>query len=305
LVPVLAASAVAILVAVLLLIRSRGPDTRSGASPTPVAPTALAVAPPLEASPIAEIPTAVAEEEAPSEPVPTTAPDLSRLRAVAEQSRSRATAARQAAERAGALLRSTDLFSSGRAREREGQRLLSRAEFESSVAAYHDATDLYQQAARAAAAPRPTPVEIVEQRLEPTPRPEPTRPVLLPTAVPEPTRLPTPRVSASQSEELKVRETINRYIQAQNTLDVDLYARVYPALAGERRQAVESAFRNLRSQQLDGEIRQVRINGSAAEVRLFESRVAVPRAGSEQRDSRERTIRLEKRGDVWVITSLN
>lgn len=308
LVPVLAASA-AVILATVLVLRSRGPGDRSGASPTPVAPTALAVAPPLERSPVAEIPTAVAEAEPSPEPVPTAAPDLSRLRAFAEQARSRATAARQAAERGGAPARSADAFSSARGREREGQRLLARGEFEGSVAAYQDAADLFRQAARTAAAPRPTPVEIAELRIEPTPRPEPTRPILLPTAVPEPTRPPpappTARVSASQSEELKIRETINRYIQAQNTLDVDLYARVYPALAGERRQAVESAFRNLRSQQLEGEIRQIRINGSAAEVRLFESRVAVPRAGSEQRDSRERTIHLEKRGDAWVITSLN
>lgn len=304
-VPVLAVSAVAILVAGLILLRSRGRDTGSDAPPTPVAPTALAVEPPIEASPIAEIPTALAEVDPSREPAPTAAPDLSRLRAFAEQARSRATAARQAAERAGAPLRSEEVFSSARGREREGQRLLTRGEFEGSVAAYQDAADLFRQAARTAAAPQPTPVEIAELRIEPTPVPEPTRPILLPTAVPEPTRPPTPRVSASQTEELKVRETINRYIQAQNTLDVDLYALVYPALAGERRQAVESAFRNLRSQQLEGEIRQVRISGSTAEVRLFESRVAVPRAGSEQRDSRERTIHLAKRGDAWVITSLN
>ena len=305
-VPLFAGAAAAILIAAFLVFRSRGASPETDTLPTPVAAQAVAVEPSPEPGAAAEIPTEVPQVVPPPEAVPTAAPDLSRLRAVAQQAGSRANTARRAAERAGALMRSADTFAAAREKEQEGQSLLSRGEFEASVAAYHDAVDLYRQATRAAAAQRPTPVEVVA-RIEPTPRPEPTRPILLPTAAPDPTRPPPPpteRVAATQSEEPRIRETIGRYLQAQNTLDVDLYARVYPSLSGERRQAVETAFRNLRSQQLEGEIRQIRINGSSAEVRLFESRVAIPRAGSEQRDSRERTIRLEKRGEAWVITSL-
>jgi ketosteroid isomerase-like protein len=107
-----------------------------------------------------------------------------------------------------------------------------------------------------------------------------------------------------RSEEDKVRDAVARYVEAQNSLDVSLYARVYPALAGERRRMVEQAFANLKSQTLELDIQRVEVNGSRATVVGFERRLAIPRVGSEQRDARERTIHLEKRGDGWVITEL-
>ncbi|HEY6065603.1 MAG TPA: hypothetical protein VIY96_05575 [Thermoanaerobaculia bacterium] len=101
-----------------------------------------------------------------------------------------------------------------------------------------------------------------------------------------------------------MRDAVARYVEAQNSLDVDLYARIYPALAGERRRMVEQAFANLKSQTLDLDVRRVEVNGSRATVTGYERRLAVPRIGSEQRDARERVIHLEKRGDGWVITEL-
>jgi hypothetical protein len=86
---------------------------------------------------------------------------------------------------------------------------------------------------------------------------------------------------------------------------VDLYASVYPALQGERRAMVASAFANLRSQNLEFDVQRIEINGPQAVVRGFERRLAVPRIGSEQRDSRERVLRLERRGEGWIITSLS
>lgn len=101
-----------------------------------------------------------------------------------------------------------------------------------------------------------------------------------------------------------MRDVIAQYVAAQNSLDVALYARIYPALAGERRQTVEQAFANLKSQTLELEIQRVEVTGSRARVVGYERRLAVPRIGSEQRDARERTIELEKRGDGWVINGL-
>jgi hypothetical protein len=97
---------------------------------------------------------------------------------------------------------------------------------------------------------------------------------------------------------------VGLYVQAQNALDVGLYARVYPSLAGDRRRMVEDAFGSLKSQTLELEIRKVTVDGSQATVAGYERRLAVPRVGGEQRDARERVIRLEKRGDGWVITEL-
>jgi hypothetical protein len=115
---------------------------------------------------------------------------------------------------------------------------------------------------------------------------------------------PAEAAARVRSEEDRVREAVALYVQAQNALDVGLYARVYPSLAGERRRMVENAFGSLKSQTLELEIRKVTVDGSHATVSGYERRLAVPRVGGEQRDARERVIRLEKRGDGWVITEL-
>jgi len=230
---------------------------------------------------------------------------------VAEQSRGRAAAARGVAERAAAPARAAELYASARRRQRDAEALLAREEFERAIDAFQDAADLHRRAAATALALRPTPAGAVARVEAPPPR--------LPTAVPQPapspiqaaeaprlpTAAPTSRPRPAGGDEEKIRDTIRRYVQAQNTLDVDLYASVYPGISGARRQAVEGAWRGLQSQQLDAEIRQIRVTNAHAEARVYERRVAVPRAGTEQRDSRERVIRLEKRGDAWVIESLN
>jgi hypothetical protein len=143
---------------------------------------------------------------------------------------------------------------------------------------------------------------------EPTSPPPPRPASVVPTAVAEEAKPavarpvePPPRL---RSEEERVREAVASYVQAQNSLDVGLYARVYPSLVGERRRMVEEAFGNLKSQTLELEIGKVSVEGSHATVTGYERRLAVPKIGGEQRDARERTIRLEKRGEAWVITEL-
>ena len=299
--------------AILFVGREKTEDApeQAVATPIPIATQAPAAA-------ITEVtfdPTAPAAEfELPPTP-PSVAetvppPDTARIRRIAEQSRSRVSSAREAAERAGAPQRAEDIYGQARRKQREAESLIARAEFERSIAASQDASELYRRAASAALARRPTPAESVAAVREPEVRMPTAVPQVVPTSVPEPVRAPTaaptarPRPSAAAADEEKIRETIRRYVQAQNNLDADLYASVYPGIAS-RRAAIESAWRNLQSQHLEAEIRQIRINDSRAEVRLYERRVAVPRAGSEQRDNRERTLHLEKRGDAWVIESLN
>ena len=140
------------------------------------------------------------------------------------------------------------------------------------------------------AAPRAAPVPA------PTVQPEEARPA--------PVRPPEPAVR-TRSEEEKVRDALSQYVEAQNALDVGLYARVYPALTGERRRLVENAFASLKSQTLELDVQRISISGSRAEVSAYERRVAVPRVGGEQRDARERRFVLEKRGESWVITGLS
>jgi hypothetical protein len=134
------------------------------------------------------------------------------------------------------------------------------------------------------------------------PRPAPTAAIVIPE--PRPASVKPTEAPKGGSEEDRVREAVARYVEAQNSLDVALYAQIYPGLAGERRRMVEQAFGNLKSQTLELDVQRVEIDGSRAKVSGFERRLAIPRIGSEQRDARERVIHLEKRGDGWVITEL-
>ena len=121
--------------------------------------------------------------------------------------------------------------------------------------------------------------------------PTPAQSVPLPTARPAPT------------EQDRIRDVVHRYETAQNTLDAALYASVFPTVDRSR---IESAFHDFVRQSVEFEIRSIEIDpkGTTAEVRGYEKRVAVPRAGSEQRIDGARTLHMEKRGDSWVITSI-
>jgi ketosteroid isomerase-like protein len=110
---------------------------------------------------------------------------------------------------------------------------------------------------------------------------------------------------AAASDQDKIRQVLQDYERAQNTLDLNLYAQVYPALTGEARRSIESAWQGLKSQQLELEIRHIDQKGLHAVVRAYLRLVAVPRVGGEQHDERERVFTLEKRGETWVIVSLS
>ena len=262
------------------------------------------------------LPTAEATPEAtataPESPSPRE--DREGLRVAAEAARGETRRARTAAERARAGQLASAVYASATRREREAQRHFEDGKFESAAAAFESATALFRQAEiRSRSAERQSPERIAAADPVPQPTAAPPRPT--PVPVPQPTAEPRevraapvrPQEPAirSKSEEEKVRDAVALYVEAQNSLDVALYARVYPALAGERRRMVENAFADLKSQSLELDIQKVSISGSHAEVIGYERRVATPRVGGEQRDARARRISLEKRGDAWVITGLS
>ena len=109
-----------------------------------------------------------------------------------------------------------------------------------------------------------------------------------------------PRAGSADAD--RIREVLRTYERAHNTLDVDLYERVFPTFVSQQRQNLDRAWRGLKSQHLDLEVRQVDIKGNQAVVHAFQRLEAVPQAGEGQRDSREVVLKLEKRGDNWVIT---
>lgn len=308
--------AAAIIVVLLVFTSGKSSLRQRGESATPALPTppsAAAALPAVTDAPAAEIPSPTVPTEvpgkAPTAPA-TVAPEVTgQVQIVAEGARARARSARGAAERARAPELAGALYESGRKKERDGLKLSGDGRSEEAAAAFDNSTALFRQAeswSRSAPARPRERVAAIPPTREPAP-PEPVKPA--PAAAPvviEPRPAPVKPSEAPKvrSEEEKVREAVAQYVEAQNSLDVGLYARIYPALSGERRRMVEQAFSNLKSQTLELDIQRVEVNGSRAAVVGFERRLAVPRVGSEQRDARERAIHLEKRGDVWVITEL-
>jgi serine/threonine protein kinase len=307
----------AAVIAAFLVVQRRPSSARGGgvASPSGPPPTAVAaqVVPPTVAAevPTPPPPTEAAPQEATAVP-PASQPDTGRLRRIAEDARGQAKSARGAAERVRAPEVAGSLYESARKKEKEGQRLFGDGRYEAAAAAFDSAAALFRQAESWSRTAPQRPAERVAAMppvREPTVPPAAVRPapIAAPTAAAEEPR-PSPVKAAEparRSEEEKVRDAVALYVQAQNALDVALYARVYPELAGERRRMVEAAFGSLKSQTLELNIRKVTIEGSHATVSGFERRLAVPRIGAEQRDARERVLHLEKRGEAWVITSLN
>jgi serine/threonine protein kinase len=320
------AGAAAIIVALLVFtsgkssIRERAELGSAAALPTlgsaaalPTPGSAAAVLPVVTDAPAAEVPSPVVPTEVPGEaptaPATAAPKDTGRNRLVADDARARARSARGAADRAQAPGLAGALYESGRKKERDGLKLSGDGRFEEAAAAFDNSTVLFRQAeswSRSALARPRERVAAIPPTREPAP-PEPIKPApaVAPVVVePRPAPVKPSEAPKIRSEEEVVREAVTQYVDAQNSLDVGLYARIYPGLSGERRRMVEQAFSNLKSQTLELDIQRVEVNGSRATVVGFERRLAVPRVGSEQRDARERVIHLEKRGDGWVITEL-
>ncbi len=290
--------------------------------PSPVAATA----PPAAAPAATVVPTAVPTPEpapqtvgAPANAAPTASaapePDTSTLRREAENAQTAAARARQSALRARAPELAAALYDVASRREREAQQLFADGEFRRARATFEQAARDFAGATSWIAShpePRPAPPEKVAALPEATHVPQPTlriEPTAAPSAAP-PTAEARPdrgsrRVAAIPSDTERIRGVLGDYERAQDTLDVNLYASVYPSLAGAQRQNLERAWQGLAKQQVDLEIRDIDVKGTHAVVRAFQRLVATPKIGSDLRDARERVFRFEKRGDAWVIVGID
>jgi len=321
--------AAGVLLAVALLWRPKpAPVEVASRQPAPTFPALPRSNAGLPSSAQEAIPPAVSPSPAAAAPEPTPAPpppptpapeparkaskeqkepeqDLRRVRTQAEQARARAADSRERAVKAHAAEQAAALYEFGVSKEKEGQAQLSRGQAAAALTAFEASRDSFERAqlwARDHPAPRPTAPERIAAAPE-TARREPTA---APPA-PAPARVAPPaepaRAAERVTEEDRIRETIRKYEKAQSSLDPDLYAAVYPGVDKAR---VRAAFADLRSQTLEFEIQRIELvpGTSTAQVRGVETRVAVPRVGSEQHLSTNRVLTLEKHGDSWVITRL-
>ncbi len=257
---------------------------------------------------------------APTEAEPTSVPENpDRFRQPAEAARAAALRSRQSAQAARATDLAPALFDRAARRLREAESLLRAKDFLAARTAFEAAAADFGASetwARSHPEERPSPVERVaalpaptvappSPLPQPTPRPQPTHPAPAPAA-------DAPRAAAAApseparpvSEQDHIRELLRSYERAQNTLDIDLYARISPGLTGEQRENLERAWKGLAKQEVELEIHQIEVKGSHASVRATQKLVATPRIGSEQHDSRERVFDLEKRGDSWMIVRI-
>ncbi len=287
--PIFIGATVVVLATVGYLALRRGPVQEPAFLKQPT------VAPAAETSPATPTappePTARPEPTQSPAPVPTPAPDTR----PAEQARIRAARARGAAEEARAPELAKGSFEQARTKEKQAQALFEQKNAVAAAVAFDIAAQLFEKAeqnARGAytAVPAPT------HRLEPRPTSSPIPPVV---TRPEPSAQPV-----AKSDQDRISEVLRSYERAQSTLDVDLYSKVYAGLTPDRRQQVATAWQDLKSQDVRLECQPAKISGPSAEASCFERRAFAPRVGVEQRTEGNRILRLEKRGEAWVITSI-
>ena len=112
-----------------------------------------------------------------------------------------------------------------------------------------------------------------------------------------------PLVSAAQNPvpaaEADVRDALQRYTAALESLDVNAVKKVQPSIPAD---SLAKAFRDMR--ELDVTIDMVRIlslDGATARVSCRVMQTLTPRAGAKRTTTVTRVMRLKRTPDVWII----
>ena len=99
--------------------------------------------------------------------------------------------------------------------------------------------------------------------------------------------------------ETDVRDALQRYTAALESLDVNAVRKVQPSIPAE---SLAKAFRDMR--ELDVTIDMVRIlslDGTTARVSCRVTQALTPRAGAKQTTTVTRVMRLKRNADTWII----
>ncbi len=230
----------------------------------------------------------------------------------AEQARAAVASARSAAEQAEASSRPD--FGSAVALAQEGEASFARAEYAVATQRLLEARDGFERARRQAVAGRPTPppvtlapVSTPRPTLPPTPPPTTMAPTPPPTtaATPAPVATPPPIVTLPppitlSPQEIAVRAVIDRYSEAMENQDLDLFRAVKPNLSGSDAKRIENAFKRIRSQVVGIEFQDVSFAGSEATV-IVKRQDTVN--GIETPEVLQ-TFKLIQSGGDWVIESI-
>jgi hypothetical protein len=103
----------------------------------------------------------------------------------------------------------------------------------------------------------------------------------------------------SPTAEADVRDTLQRYSAALESLDVNAVRKVQPSIPAE---SLAKAFRDMR--ELDVTIDMVRVlslDATTARVSCRVMQTLTPRAGAKRTTTVNRVMRLKRNPDIWII----
>jgi hypothetical protein len=117
-------------------------------------------------------------------------------------------------------------------------------------------------------------------------------PALLAAGVPQ---------AQAASAETGVRDALQRYSAAFESLDVDAVKKVQPSVPTEN---LAKAFKDMRELKVAIDaVRVLSIDGTTARVSCKVTQTLTPKVGSKQTTSVTRVMRLRRTADAWVIDS--
>ena len=113
-----------------------------------------------------------------------------------------------------------------------------------------------------------------------------------------PRAVPPPQTQPSAAE-AGVRETLQKYSAALESLDAKAVKKVQPSIPVEN---LTKAFNDMRELKVDIDaVRVLSMDGAAARVSCRVTQTLTPKVGSKQTTAVTRVMRLRREADAWVI----
>lgn len=107
-----------------------------------------------------------------------------------------------------------------------------------------------------------------------------------------------PQAQAAAAE-TGVRDTLQRYSAALESLDADAVKKVQPSIAAD---SLAKAFKDMRELKVAIDtVRVLSLDGTTARVSCRVTQTLTPKAGSKRTTAVTRVMRLRRNADVWVI----
>lgn len=109
----------------------------------------------------------------------------------------------------------------------------------------------------------------------------------------------SPQTPSAAATEAGVRETLEKYSTALESLDANAVKKIQPSIAIDN---LTKAFKEMRELKVDIDtVRLLSMDGATARVSCRVTQTLIPRAGSKRTTAVTRVMRLRRDTDSWVI----